>query len=145
VTGARGVSSSVDSGSPAIVRRRRSDEGSVTAETAVVLPALVLLLVLLLWGLSVGSAQVRCVDASRVAARALARGEDPAVATSAALDAAPVGARVEVSVGASQVTVRVTATAPGPGSLGGSTGAVTVSASATAAREDVPGGGVGPR
>jgi hypothetical protein len=47
----------------------------VSAETAVALPALVVVLAVLLWGLAVGIMQVRCVAAARGAALAAARGE----------------------------------------------------------------------
>ena len=46
-----------------------------TAELAVALPSLVLVLALALAALDLGIAQVRCVDAARVGARLLARGE----------------------------------------------------------------------
>jgi len=47
----------------------------VSAETAVVLPALVAVLAVLLWGLAIGVTHVRCVAAARGAALAAARGE----------------------------------------------------------------------
>jgi len=47
----------------------------VSAETAVALPALVVVLATLLWGLAVGVMQIRCVAAARGAALAAARGE----------------------------------------------------------------------
>lgn len=49
----------------------------VTAETAVAMPALVLVLLLVLSGVSAGVTQLRVTDAARVAARAAAIGEDP--------------------------------------------------------------------
>ncbi|WP_211260128.1 TadE family type IV pilus minor pilin [Actinomyces radicidentis] len=49
----------------------------VTAETAVAMPAVVLVLVLVLSGVSAGVTQLRVTDAARVAARAAAIGEDP--------------------------------------------------------------------
>src|SRR5882757_7128413 len=53
----------------------RGDGGYVTAEAAVVIPVLVTLTGLLIWGLMAGAAQVRCVDAARAGARAAARSE----------------------------------------------------------------------
>jgi Flp pilus assembly protein TadG len=50
----------------------------VTAEFAVALPAVLLLLALLLAGASAGVTQLRLEEAARAGARALARGEDPA-------------------------------------------------------------------
>lgn len=67
----------------------------MTAETAVVLPAVVLVLVAVLSAGSAGVAQLRCSDAARVAARAAAIGEVDPVA--AALAVAGVGADVSVS------------------------------------------------
>jgi hypothetical protein len=53
------------------------ERGSVTAEFAVALPAVVLVLGLALGALAVGSQSVRLQDAAGLAARALARGEPP--------------------------------------------------------------------
>lgn len=52
--------------------------GAVTAEFAVALPAVVLLLALLLAGSAAGVTQLRLEEAARAGARALARGEDAA-------------------------------------------------------------------
>lgn len=52
--------------------------GAVTAEFAVALPAVVLLLGLLLAGSAAGLTQLRLEEAARAGARALARGEDAA-------------------------------------------------------------------
>lgn len=49
----------------------------VTAETAVAMPAVVLVLLLVLSGVSAGVTQLRVTDAARGAARAAAIGEDP--------------------------------------------------------------------
>jgi len=55
-----------------------SYRGAVTAEFAVALPAVVLLLALLLAGSAAGVTQLRLEEAARAGARALARGEDVA-------------------------------------------------------------------
>ncbi|MER7702129.1 TadE family type IV pilus minor pilin [Kitasatospora sp. NPDC097605] len=114
-------------------RRRRGDGGFVTAETAVALPALVLLGVLLVWAVLAAAAQLRCVDAARAGARAAARGE--ADAAGVARDAAPAGAAVLVELAPD--TVRVTVEAPygAPGRFA-EVLAVRLSATAVAARED---------
>ena len=52
--------------------------GAVTAEFAVALPAVLLLLALLLAGSAAGVTQLRLEEAARAGARALARGEDAA-------------------------------------------------------------------
>ena len=90
---------------------RRRDGGMATAELAVVLPTLVLIIAAGLTMVSVVLAQVRCVDAAREAARAAARGELPEVVRSAAVRAAPAGASVEV--GSAGEEVRVTVIRPG--------------------------------
>lgn len=53
--------------------------GAVTAEFAVALPAVLMLLAILLAGSAAGVTQLRLEEAARAGARALARGEDPAV------------------------------------------------------------------
>jgi hypothetical protein len=111
--------------------RRRSDGGFVTAEAAVVLPVLVGFTLALVWALLAVSGQIRCVDAARAGARAVARQEPRAAAQAAALQAAPTGARVEVSREGDLVRVTVTAHASGPGPLG-----VALRAEAVAAAEE---------
>ncbi|MGX9899939.1 TadE family type IV pilus minor pilin [Arthrobacter sp. SA17] len=51
-------------------------QGAVTAEFAVALPAVLLLLAMLLAGSAAGLTQLRLEEAARAGARALARGED---------------------------------------------------------------------
>jgi hypothetical protein len=77
----------------------------VTAEFAVVLPAVVLVLALSLGALGLALEQIRCVDAAAAGARAAARGDSPAAVTLVANRAAPSGA--VVSVGTSGDLVRV--------------------------------------
>ncbi|MER7673929.1 TadE family type IV pilus minor pilin [Kitasatospora sp. NPDC096128] len=115
---------------------RRGDAGFVTAETAVVLPALVLLAAMLIWGVLAAAAQITCVDAARIGARAAARGEPDAAGIARA--AAPPGARVRVAIAADTVRVDVDAPCAAPGRLAGLL-AVRVGAMAVAAREDVLG------
>jgi hypothetical protein len=102
----------------------------VTAEAAVAVPALVLLLGMLLWGLGAVAAQTRCGDAARAGARAAARGEPAAAVVAAARSAAPGGAEVRTDREGELYRVRVTARAPGPGPL-----AVRVAAEAVARAE----------
>ncbi|MEV6739175.1 TadE family type IV pilus minor pilin [Streptomyces sp. NPDC051104] len=101
------------------VRARRGagrgrDQGFVTAETAVVLPALVLFAMALVWALLAASAQIRCVDAARAGARAAARQEPPGVVRDTTGQAAPDGARITVSRQGDLVRVLVVAHPPGP-------------------------------
>ena len=62
------------------------DRGSVTAEFAVALPGVVVLVAALAWGLQLAALQVRLQDAAAIVARAEARGES-APQTIAALGA----------------------------------------------------------
>lgn len=96
---------------------RRRDGGFVTAEAAVVLPALVLVAMALVWGLLAASAQIQCQDAARAGARAAARQDPPDAVLTTTRRAAPRGARVEVSREGDLVRVTVTASAPGPDAL----------------------------
>jgi hypothetical protein len=57
-----------------------SDRGSVTAELAVALPAVAVVLACCLGGLQVAGTQLRLQDAAALAARALARGDPPSSA-----------------------------------------------------------------
>jgi Flp pilus assembly protein TadG len=104
----------------------------VTAETAVVLPVLLLVLAAAVAAVTVVGAQLRCVDAAREGARAAARGEGSAVVLAAARRAAPAGSVAELSVTGENVRVRVSVRiAP----LGLLPLRVRVSADAVAARE----------
>ncbi|MBW8701842.1 hypothetical protein MBT84_19740 [Streptomyces sp. MBT84] len=93
------------------------DRGFVTAETAVVLPALVLFAMALVWVLLAVSAQIQCVDAARAGARAAARQEPPEVVAEMVRQAAPDGARVTVNRRGELVHVLVVAHPPGPDAL----------------------------
>jgi Flp pilus assembly protein TadG len=90
--------------------------GSVTAETALVAPVLVALVFGLLWVVSLGITQARCLDAAREAARALARDDSTAVALTLARRSAPAGAHVrfERDGAVAVVTVSVSTAPPGP-------------------------------
>ncbi|MER5768113.1 TadE family type IV pilus minor pilin [Streptomyces sp. NPDC001985] len=113
------------------VRGRRSDRGSVTAEAAVALPALVVFTLALVWALMAAAAQIQCVDAARAGARAAARSESRDVVVAAARSAAPPGAEVALRRAGDLWRVRVAAPAPGPGAL-----SLTLSAEAAAFAED---------
>jgi len=105
----------------------------VTAELAVAVPVVVMVLAMGLAAIRVGVDQVRCVDAARLAARALARGDSEASARAVASTAGPPGAVVAVSSGGAEVSVHVSAARDLAGWR-----VVTVSGSATAAREESP-------
>ena len=87
------------------------ERGAASAEFALTLPAIVLVLITALTGVAAAVDHVRCVDAARLAARP-----------------APAGARVSTGVGPDLVRVTVTARRSVPGSAVG----WDVSATATA-------------
>lgn len=111
--------------------------GYVTAETAVVLPALVLVLVAVLALARVAAVQSVAQDGAALGARSAARGETDAAVRIAAHRVAPADADVVVerSGGLVTVVVRVPVALPGP--LGRAIGTVSVSAASVAADETV--------
>jgi Flp pilus assembly protein TadG len=89
------------------MRAHRRERGSATAELAAALPVLVLLLAVAVTAVAAVTAQLRCVDAAREAARAAARGTPDAM--EAGERAAPAGARITVDTGSETVRVTVRA------------------------------------
>ncbi len=92
-------------------------QGSVTAEAALVLPLMAAFALSLVWMISIGIAHVRVVDAARDAARELARGGDVTTATAQALETAPAGSQVDVTRTQGLARVDVTFVARPPGWL----------------------------
>ncbi len=107
------------------------DRGSATAELAVALPALVLLLLFALGAVDAVLARMQCVDAARDAALEAARGGD-GMATGRAR--APHGAVVSVAADGQTVRVRIRLEVR---PLGAHLPGVTVSADAVADVEPV--------
>ena len=89
--------------------RRDREAGLATAELALSLPAVVLVLALCLTGLALAVDQVRCEDAARVAARAASRGEPEAVVRELAAARAPARSAITVAVRGAKVVVDVQA------------------------------------
>lgn len=110
-------------------RRARSDRGSFTAELAVGLPALMLLLFAGLTAVSAVTTKAQCVDAAREAALAAARGEG---GVEAGQRVAPPGATVSVATAGDTVVATVTAPVR---AVGGGVPGTTVAATAVAAVE----------
>ncbi|MBI1759592.1 MAG: pilus assembly protein [Actinobacteria bacterium] len=110
----------------------RRERGAVTAETAAVLPVLVLLAVFAMSSLAALGAQLRCQDAAREAARAAARSEPTSVVRELAETAGPAGSVVAVMVGSDRVVVTVQARVR---VLGPSGPGIAVRGSAVAYRE----------
>lgn len=113
------------------VRRecRGRDRGSVTAETAVVLPVIAVMLLAATWAVGVVVTHIRCLDAARDTARAVARGEPPDEAEQLGRRSAPSGSSVDVSRSGDDVTAVVSTSVDWP--LFGSVHAVRVEERAT--------------
>lgn len=114
----------------------RRERGMVSAELATVAPFGLALALLMLWLVTLGLTQVRLVDASREAARLVARGEPVASAEAVARRLAPAGARVRVETVDGLVEVRVSARSRVPLPVLENVGSHELAASAVAADED---------
>lgn len=137
-------------GTEDVTGHRDPDTGTATAELAVVLPALLMVTVLCVWAVASVAVHVRCLDAARTGARALAR-EEPAAAVVAVVQArAPRGANVEIvrlESGLVAVEVRARVGLFGPWSDDGpgvSVGGRAVAAAESAPADQVPHGGPDP-
>lgn len=113
--------------------RVTGDGGFVTAETAVALPALVLVLGVAIWGVSAVAARLSCLDAARLGARAAARGDALPVVRAITVDAAARSAVVTVHRDRELTRVTVTTRVRPPAGFG--VAAVRVRATATARTE----------
>jgi hypothetical protein len=87
----------------------RGDHGAVTAEVAMAIPVLLATMVLGLWMAGVVIANIRCIDAARDVARAVARGEPPQTAQQLGTRTAPAGATVSVAQDGPDIHVTVAA------------------------------------
>ncbi|NMR19782.1 TadE family type IV pilus minor pilin [Cellulomonas fimi] len=105
---------------------RERERGSVTAELALALPAVALLLAAVLVLGSAAVTHLRCADAARAAARAAALREDPAQVVATAKRLAGADAAVQIVRDDAWVTVTVTR------AVSGLEWAVPLRASATA-------------
>jgi hypothetical protein len=100
--------------------RAGSDDGMATAEMAVAMPSLVVVLAAAVGLLHAVGAELRCADAARLAARAAARGEPAAAVVAQARAAAPAGSTVSVTRKGDTYDVSVTARLGIPGPWSGS-------------------------
>ncbi|MFG3437983.1 TadE family type IV pilus minor pilin [Nonomuraea sp. NPDC047897] len=107
--------------------------GSVTAETAAVLPALMAVLAAALWIVQAVGAQLECVDAARAAVRAASRGESLDRVRDLVRSATRPDAWVRVSRDHERTRVEVSVEVRPP--WGGSRPSVRVAASASADTE----------
>lgn len=100
----------------------------MTAEFAMVVPAVILLLALCLSAMQLSSRQLRLQDAAADAARVIARGDDPGSAAHRAVSLVP-GATLDTHTRGDLVCVRLRAPAAVAGGL---FGAVSLAASSCA-------------
>jgi Flp pilus assembly protein TadG len=110
----------------------------VTAELAMAVPLLLAVTVGLVWLLTLGTAQVRMVDAARETARAVARGDSSTEAVDRGRQVAPPGAVLTVSTYDDRVVVSGSVEVDGVGGLLDVLPAVELTAQAVAAREGQP-------
>ena len=122
-------------GGPAAAATPDRNRGMVTAETALALPALALVVGLMIWALLAATAQLRCVDAARAAARSVARGDGLAESVAAGLRLAPEGAHIRVERSGGLVRVNVEAMVGPAGARAGFLPTLAVSADAVVADE----------
>lgn len=99
-----------DDAEPASARSAATEQGSLTAEFAVAIPAVILVLLLVISLAMQGAARVSLEDAARSAARELARGETSAVVEQTVRDTA--GAEVNIVISQEGAYSRVLLTQP---------------------------------
>ncbi len=116
-------------------RRAHRDAGMVTAELAVAIPAVVLVLLACLAGLDAAVDQIRCVDAARLGGRAAARGDSPERVRELAQSGAPQAAVITLAHRGGMAVVTVEART---GGWGGILPSWTVRASAQTPIEQEP-------
>jgi len=83
------------------------DRGSASAELAVALPTLMLVIGFGMGAVSAVAAQLRCVDAAREAARAAARAEPAGTVRELAAETGPAGSQAEIRSTGDRVVVTV--------------------------------------
>lgn len=114
---------------PATPHKDAAEEGVITAEFAVALPAVTVVLALCLGAASTGVAQLKVEESARTAARAAARGDSEAQIRSAVSRIDPAQS-VQISVSPDAVVteagrareVHVRVSRPAPGVIGSATG-----------------------
>lgn len=94
--------------------RQSAVRGSVTAEFAVILPVVVLVIAMLINVIVVGMHQSNLHQAASSAARQLARGESTATINTAVATMTSANTKVSVAISDDWATVELTAPIPGP-------------------------------
>jgi len=91
------------------MRSTRNQRGAVTAEVAIALPVLLSLLFIAIWSIGVVMTNIRCIDAARDVARAVARGESLEAAQAIGRRTAPSNATIDIKRTGPDIHVTVTA------------------------------------
>ena len=107
----------------------------MTAELALALPSLMLVLTIGVWLQSAVALQARCLDAARAGARAGARGDPDGEIRARLAAALPGGASITIGHSGSEVSVVVTTIAAPPAGLASLVEGPTVTATALAVDE----------
>ncbi|WP_184801827.1 TadE family type IV pilus minor pilin [Kribbella italica] len=110
---------------------RRTERGTVTAELALLFPVLMAVIVAGVWAVGLVVTNIRCIDAARDVARAVARGETEEAAQTIGRRAAPKDASIEIFTTNGEVQVTVEATRRLDWSLFAALPAVPLKAQAT--------------
>ena len=97
-----------------MIAAKKSTAGSVTAEFAVILPVVVLVIAMLVNIIAVGIQQSQLHQAAAVAARQLARGESPATITTSVTAMTTPSTQVSTSISDQWASVDLTSPVPGP-------------------------------
>jgi Flp pilus assembly protein TadG len=113
------------------MRPTRNQRGAVTAEVAIALPVLLSLLFIGIWSVGVVIVNIRCIDAARDVARAVARGESLEAAQAIGRRTAPSNAAIDIKRAGPDIHVTVTATTHAKAPLLAALPAAPVTAEAT--------------
>jgi Flp pilus assembly protein TadG len=89
--------------------RLRTEHGTVTAELALLFPVLMATIVAGVWAVGLVITNIRCIDAARDVARAVARGETEDTAQTIGRRAAPKDATIDILTTNGEVQVNVKA------------------------------------
>lgn len=93
---------------------KKSSSGSVTAEFAVVLPVVVLVIAMLINVIAAGMHQSNLHQAAAVAARQLARGESHGTIAASVTNMTTTSTQVSTSIAGEWASVELTSPVPGP-------------------------------
>ncbi len=111
------------------------DSGQATAELAVAIPSLILVLLIAIWLVGAVSIQAQCAEAARIGARAAARGETDEIVRGWSTRAAPPGSEISIRRGDDVIVVEVRFSTHAIGILADIAPDINITMSSTAPRE----------